>query len=400
MAHRVRGIAAVVIAATLASGGVALAQLVPDVLDDVVEIVPRSPEPFEPDIDAEGLAIERGVWVLMVEPEHARRIAGHGFTVRELRKLKALDRVLIRVLAPQDREPAEAWLELGKLAPGAEVDFNHVYRGAAGAADQAGEAKPAVAPAPQVTGRVTIGIVDSAVMKKHEALRRASMVQRDFVPYDRPRPLAHGTAVASILVGESDQVQGALRGAKLHAASVFFEDATKSNAATASSLVQALDWLAAERVPVINMSLAGPPNAVLEAAIDAVVAKGIVVVAAVGNNGPTGEPLYPAAYPPVVGVTAVDAANRIYLYANRGPQVMFAAPGVGVRVARSGGGYVNESGTSMAAPRAAAVLARVLAGPRAAAPAQALASLRATAIDLGPAGYDTTFGHGLIAAPE
>jgi subtilisin family serine protease len=212
--------------------------------------------------------------------------------------------------------------------------------------------------------------------------------------------LRHGTAVASILVGESRSLQPRLPGARLYAASVFFDDDAGDPAATTASLVASLEWLAAERVGVVNMSLAGPPNRVLEAALDVTVSRGALVVAAVGNNGPVGEPLYPAAYETVVGVTAVDSANRIYRYASRGRQVTFAAPGVRIKVAQSDGGYGIETGTSMAAPYAAAIIAQSMEA-RAAQPADAvLSSLEAAAIDLGDKDFDDVFGFGLIAAVE
>ena len=148
------------------------------------------------------------------------------------------------------------------------------------------------------------------------------------------------------------------------------------------------------------MSLAGPPNRVLEAAISAASERGMLVIAAVGNNGPAGEPLYPAAYAHVVGVTAVDSANRIYRYANRGRHVTFAAPGVRVKVADDGGGYSTESGTSMAAPYAAAIIAQAVAKGVAPSNDEVLAALKAAAIDLGDKDFDDVFGYGLIANVE
>jgi subtilisin family serine protease len=247
---------------------------------------------------------------------------------------------------------------------------------------------------------LAIGIIDSAVAVEHEALQTADIVQQDFVPFAGNRPSRHGTAVASILVGNAKPVQARFVRARLYAASVFFEDDAGNAAATTASLVAALEWLLTEDAGVVNMSLAGPPNRVLEAAIDATATRGTIVVAAVGNNGPHGEALYPAAYEAVVGVTAVDASNRIYRYANRGRQVTFAAPGVRIKVARSTGGYGNESGTSMAAPYAAAVIAQTRAVQTAASGAEVLATLKAAAIDLGAKDFDDVFGFGLIAAVD
>ena len=288
--------------------------------------------------------------MILVPAEFAARIPGWGFTIRERRDLPALQRVLLRVAAPEDRDIAQAALDLALDAPGTLVDFNHVYRdGADEAAADAAHAVGCSREAERAAGRpapagLAIGIVDSAIATEHDALRSAHVVQQDFVPFAAERPTRHGTAVASILVGAGGSLAPRLRGARLYAASVFFADPAGEPAATTSSLVAALEWLAAEGVRVVNMSLAGPPNRVLEAAIATTVALDTVVVAAVGNNGPVGEPLYPAAYDTVVGITAVDSANRIYRYANRGRQVAFAAPGVRIRVARSRGGYGAETG--------------------------------------------------------
>ena len=365
---------------------------------------PPANERFFAGIDPLGRTAERDVWVILVPAEFAARIPGWGFTIRERRDLPALQRVLLRVAAPEDRDIAQAALDLALDAPGTLVDFNHVYRDGADEArpvprtPSGATARPSVRPATPAPAGLAIGIIDSAIATEHDALRSAQVVQQDFVPFAAERPTQHGTAVASILVGAGASLAPRLRGARLYAASVFFADPSGEPAATTASLVGALEWLAAQRVRVVNMSLAGPPNRVLEAAIATTAALDTVVVAAVGNNGPVGEPLYPAAYDTVVGITAVDSANRIYRYANRGRQVAFAAPGVRIRVARSRGGYGTETGTSMAAPYAAAVIVQGLAAHAAQPPQQVLAALQAAAVDLGDMDFDEVFGFGLIAS--
>jgi subtilisin family serine protease len=360
-------------------------------------------ETFVAGLDALGRATESEIWVILVPDEHVERIAGWGFNIRARQTLGGLNRVMLRVDAPEDRDIAQAALDLALDAPGTVVDFNHLYQpsdevaGPGAAVTVAGRVQAAPQALPPA---ITIGIIDSAVALEHDAFNGADIVQRDFVPFAAPRPLDHGTAVASLLVGKHGALRPKQGRARLNAATVFFGDDAGNPIATTASLVAALSWQAAERVPVVNMSLAGPPNRVLETAIEAATADGILVVAAVGNNGPTGEPLYPAAYSTVVGVTAVDSANRIYRYANRGRHVMFAAPGVRVRVAQSDGGYDTRSGTSMAAPYAAAIIAQSVAGHVAPSSDGVLAALKVAAIDLGPKDFDDVFGHGLIAAVE
>src|SRR5207245_7526152 len=105
---------------------------------------------------------------------------------------------------------------------------------------------------------------------------------------------------------------------------------------------EAFGWLAREHVPVINVSLVGPPNAMLAAIVRDVLSRGYLVVAAVGNDGPAAPPLYPAAWPGVIGVTAVDARQRVLVEAGRGPQVKFAAPGEIGRASGRGRGKGTE----------------------------------------------------------
>jgi len=86
-------------------------------------------------------------------------------------------------------------------------------------------------------------------------------------------------------------------------------------------------------VAVINISLVGPKNLLLARVVAALIARGYVIVAAVGNDGSAAPPLYPAAYRHVISVTAVDAERRVLFEAERGPQVTFAAQGADLKAA-------------------------------------------------------------------
>jgi subtilisin family serine protease len=156
--------------------------------------------------------------------------------------------------------------------------------------------------------------------------------------------------------------------------------------------------MAEERVAVINVSLVGPRNLLLERAVGALIARGHIIVAAVGNDGPAAPPLYPAAYPDVVGVTAVDGHRRVLIEAERGPQVMFAALGTDLQAAGIGRGYVAVRGTSFAAPAVAVLLASMVAVPDRSASLGAIGVLAKRAIDLGSPGRDLTYGFGLVGA--
>jgi subtilisin family serine protease len=205
--------------------------------------------------------------------------------------------------------------------------------------------------------------------------------------------LAHGTAVASLMIGRSPRFHGAASGSELYAADVYCGLPTGG---AVDAVADALAWLAREHVPVINVSLVGPPNVMLENVIRLVIARGHVVVAAVGNDGPAAPPLYPASYPDVVGVTGVDAHQRVLLEACRGRQVKFSAPGADMSAANPAQSYVVVRGTSFASPIVAGLLAETLREPDKVAAQRAVADLAARAIDLGAPGPDPVYGFGLV----
>jgi subtilisin family serine protease len=212
-----------------------------------------------------------------------------------------------------------------------------------------------------------------------------------------PQALAntHGTEVASLLVGDDGAFRGAAPGASLYVADVYGGRPTGGGV---SAIVAAMAWLAQSRATVINISLVGPPNGALESAVRAAIARGHVIVAAVGNDGPSAPPLYPAAYPGVVGVTGVDARNRVLPEAGRGAQVDFAAPGSDMSAASLGGGYAPVRGTSFAAPIVAGLIARRMTTPSTENATRAEGELSHAAQDLGARGPDRTFGAGLVGA--
>jgi subtilisin family serine protease len=164
------------------------------------------------------------------------------------------------------------------------------------------------------------------------------------------------------------------------------------------TLIDALGQLSERGVGVINLSLAGPPNTVLEEVVRRLVGeRDIVLVAAVGNDGPRADPAFPAAYPEVIAVTAVDRDRVVYRRAIRGPHVDLAAPGVAVWTAASISGARWKTGTSYAVPfvTAAAAILREM-RPELTAP-EVGPELLGLANDLGDPGPDPVFGAGLLA---
>ncbi|WP_417567814.1 S8 family serine peptidase [Marinobacter sp.] len=248
-------------------------------------------------------------------------------------------------------------------------------------------------------GALRIGMIDTSVETEHSAFGGARIIEQRFLSLGsgggKLAPVtAHGTAVAGQLVGRhGDSGMARLPGATLFNASVFYRRTEDLSGATLGHLLEGLDWLVTQNLSVINISLTGPDNRLLASAIRKLRKRGTFLVAAVGNEGPAVSPLYPAAYSEVVGVTATTPAGKLYRWANRGKQVMFAAHGVGVRVPRPNGGVRTDSGTSLAAPVVAAALAcRLNEGGS----ERALQALIDHAQDLGEPGRDSLYGFGFL----
>jgi subtilisin family serine protease len=229
---------------------------------------------------------------------------------------------------------------------------------------------------------VRVGMIDGGVAG-------ATVTQRGFAA-GAPRASKHGTAVASLITG-SGGVRGAAPGAEVMVADVYGSDPAGGNA---TAIVKALGWLVGERVPVVTISLVGPPNALLERVVAAAQARGTIIVAAVGNDGAAAPPSYPASYPGVIAVTATDGRKRVLIEAGRATHLDYAAPGADMLAADVSGGAGAVRGTSFAAPLVAGTIARAYPVQDAAQRAVALSVVNAGAERLG-----ARYGRGLVCGP-
>ncbi len=205
----------------------------------------------------------------------------------------------------------------------------------------------------------------------------------------------HGTHCAGIVAARNNDigVVGVAPEAALYAVKVLSDSGTGYT----SDIIQGLDWCAANGIQVVSMSLGGGGTTSLQAACDNAYAKGVVLVAAAGNS--SGPVMYPAAYSSVIAVSATDSTDHLAYFSNYGPQIAVAAPGVNIYSTYKGGSYAYMSGTSMACPHVSGTAALVWASG--ATSAQAVrARLTSTADDLGPVGYDTSYGYGLVDAQK
>ena len=238
------------------------------------------------------------------------------------------------------------------------------------------------------SARPRVGLIDGGVEARHSAL--AGVTVHPFGCGGASLPDPHGTAVASVM----SQREASL---DLFAADVYCGEPTGG---AIDSMAAAFGWLARENVAVINVSLVGPRNALLERVVAKLTKRGHVIVAAVGNDGPAAPPLFPAAYDGVVGVTAVDAKHKVLVEACRGKPVDFAAQGADVNGATQATDvWVAVRGTSFAAPVVAVQLATRMHAPDPVQRDRALADLASTAVDLGRNGRDDIYGAGQVGGP-
>ena len=320
------------------------------------------------------------------------RARAAGFEVARERTLDGLDARVVVLRAPDGMSTRRALSRLRDLDPQGSYDYNHLYLESGEVGPSANEASlPPVSQPAAAGGAFKVGLVDGGVDVAHPVFK--GTVVHQYGCDDKPVPSAHGTAVASLLVGKSEPFNGAAPGAELFAADVY---CGLGAGGAVDAVADAIAWMARQRVPVINVSLVGPRNVLLENVVKRAIARGHVIVAAVGNDGPAAPPLYPAAYPDVVGVTGVDMRKKVLLEAGRGPQVDFSAPGADMAAAGLAPTFAAVRGTSFAAPIVAGLLAATMREPDAAAAGKAIAGLAQQAVDLGSRGLDKTYGNGLV----
>ena len=387
------------------------AQEVEDQVSEIVseateERIEQVMEDFLADIESrlseDGLRIQTDHWLVMAEADVFEQLAQEGYLFDRVSELSGLGFLLAEVAAPASFDLSATRAGIYEVIGGqqADVDLNHLYT--AGVPDPQNDEQPLVGLAPRellppptdLSGlSLRIGIIDSSIDQRHSAFSNSSITTQRFVDNDSP-PNAHGTAIASIIASNDPQALGLAPSAKIYAAEVFDHNEQQGEFASTVSLIKALSWLMTQDVSVINISLAGPSNRLLETALTRVREKGVLAIAAAGNGGPMAQPMYPAAYPEVVAVTATDDRGRAFRLANRGEYVDIAAPGVNIRHAQAGGGFAASSGTSYAVPFVTVAAARLLQST--AEPALMLDALYASARDIGAPGRDQIYGYGQL----
>lgn len=260
---------------------------------------------------------------------------------------------------------------------------------------------------------VRIGVIDTGVDKNHPAfadvLAGKRLKHKDFTPSNSKKPSnQHGTGVLSLLAGNAhSSTPGLVPDATFLVGDAFFTDRNGNAISDTVTMLKAIDWLIEQGVDVANLSFAGPPDEFVHDSIRKLARKGTVILAAAGNEGRDAPPSYPAAYPEVVAVTAVDRNLAAYAYAGRGDHIDVAAPGVEVWTALPNRREGPQTGTSFAVPFVTSVIAvnhpagdmRTDGNPLAP-KRRALALLQKNIKVIGDRGRNPVFGVGLVQAPS
>lgn len=346
--------------------------------------------------------------LLIVDPT-ARQLADLrqvGFQVLQSNVLEGLGFTLVEIATPAGMSVPDAMELISNRFPSLLVETNDLMDLSGGSYRQSQIASPmdftrdlsGWGEVPDSCGNgIVLGQIDGYVDTDHAALRGKGLIYESFLKPDRvPAAEDHGTAVAVMLIGRSvgGRASGLLPGAKLFAANIF-ERRNGRDVGNLAALVRAIDWLVTQGVRVANLSIAGGDNKIMRLAINRALDKGLLLVAAAGNNGPNAPPAWPAAHPDSFAVTAIDKTMRLYPYANRGDYIDFAAPGVDVPT-QTPRGIKNQSGTSFAAPFVTAMVALHLDAGFEPKPELIRRSLQRYSMDLGSTGKDDVYGWGLV----
>jgi subtilisin family serine protease len=283
---------------------------------------------------------------------------------------------------------------------GAQANFLFTVQQAAAAATAADPAQYSLAKLrlPQAHAlakgeSVAVAVIDTMIDATHPDL--AGVVAASFdATGGASKPHAHGTGIASVIAAHGS-LTGAAPAVKVLAVRAL---GSAGSDGTSLNILKGLDWAGKSQAGVINMSFAGPADPEMRTMFAALRAKGTVLIAAAGNAGPNSRPLYPAADPDVIAVTATDIDDKLFAQANRGTHIAVAAPGVNILAAAPNGSYQMQSGTSFAAAQVSGIAALLLERNPQLDAASVRRILMSTARDLGAPGHDEQFGSGLADA--
>lgn len=354
-------------------------------VDRLTDFVRSNRDAVEFDVD-QNPAVRGRLVATSIDDAAIARATAAGFAVQSSETIEGLDLAFVSFAVPVGMSLKKAEKRLQKLAPQAEIDADNLYF----TSGQAPELlSGTVLAAGAAVKSVSLGLIDGGVAA-HPSIK-GGVEQKGFVR-GAPQSSSHGTSVAALMVG-SGEISGGSPGKSLLVADVYGNDPAGGNA---TAIAKGLGWLAGRGISVVTISLVGPDNALLKKAVSAAQKRGVLIVAAVGNDGPAAPKPFPASYYGVLGVTGVDGRRNALPEAGRSPSLAFAAPGADIKSATVDGKLAKVRGTSFAAPLVAGRLAQFYPGQSKGAIEGAVRKLMAEAVDLGKKGFDPIYGNGLI----
>ncbi len=248
--------------------------------------------------------------------------------------------------------------------------------------------------------RIKVGIIDTGIDYSHPDLQeniRDGISTLDGYPSYRD-DYGHGTHVAGT-IGALNNPFGMV-GINPYVDFYIVKAFDKKGNGKLSDIIEGMDWLMRRHVDVINMSFStSETNQTFARVMDMAHNRGIILVAAAGNDGGTNSVNYPARFPHVIAVSATDRQDNIASFSSTGPEIDFCAPGVDIRSTWLKGGYKVSSGTSFAAPHITGVVTDLLNyyGPMS--PAQVKEMMAQGAVILQKLNQEQQ-GHGMIELPR
>ncbi|NHC42788.1 S8 family serine peptidase [Bacillus sp. MM2020_1] len=246
------------------------------------------------------------------------------------------------------------------------------------------------------SSNITVAVIDGGVQKDHPELRGKIVSPYNTLTGNANyTPDEHATHVAGIIAASFNKrgIAGIAPNVKIMPINVF-----DSQGASIYNVALALKYAADHHADVVNMSLGSESYSyLLDYYASYARSKGVVLVAAAGNSD-TYIPMYPAALPGVISVSATDSNDRITSFSNYGGSIDLAAPGQSIYSTISGSSYQYMNGTSMAAPVVTGVAALVRSKNPFLTPSQVENILMKSTADLGNRGWDSYYGYGRIDA--
>jgi hypothetical protein len=249
----------------------------------------------------------------------------------------------------------------------------------------------------QGSGDLVVAVLDTGVDVSHPDLSGRALAGYNFVDdnQDVADVYGHGTHVAGIIAASGEDGYGVV-GLAWRVSILPVKVLDGQGSGSYSDVIAGLRYAADNGAAVINLSLGGGARSqALQEAVDYARARGAVVVAAAGNEA-LNSLSYPAACQGVIAVGATGDYDQRASFSNTGEGLDIVAPGTSIYSTTPGGGYAYKSGTSMSTPQVSGAFALLLSQRPELGAAQAESVILSSTRDLGPAGYDSSYGWGLL----